>query len=74
MNYLNILEINPFLFTSFANVFSHFCGLSFHFVGGFHYCAKALKSLVFSYTNNERSESKIKEAIPFTTTSKTIKC
>ena len=30
-------------------------------------------SLAFLYTNNERSERKIKETIPFTTTSKRIK-
>ena len=37
------------------------------------YKIKAQKSLVFLYTNNERSERKIKETIPFTTTSKRIK-
>ena len=31
------------------------------------------KSVAFLYTNNERSERKIKETIPFTTTSKRIK-
>ena len=31
------------------------------------------KSLVFLYTNNENSEREIKESIPFTTTTKTIK-
>ena len=31
------------------------------------------KSLAFLYTNNEKSEREIKESIPFTTTTKTIK-
>ena len=31
------------------------------------------KLLVFLYTNNEISETEIKESIPFTTTTKTIK-
>ena len=31
------------------------------------------KSLAFLYTNNEISETEIKESIPFTTTTKTIK-
>ena len=31
------------------------------------------KSLVFLYTNNEKSEREIKEAIPFTTVTKRIK-
>ena len=31
------------------------------------------KYVAFLYTNNERSERKIKETIPFTTTSKRIK-
>jgi len=31
------------------------------------------KPVAFLYTNNERSERKIKETIPFTTTSKRIK-
>ena len=31
------------------------------------------KSLSFLYTNNEKSESKIKEAIPFITATKRIK-
>ena len=31
------------------------------------------KSLVFLYTNNEKSEREIKESIPFTTTTKRIK-
>ena len=31
------------------------------------------KSLAFLYTNNEKSESKIKEPIPFTITTKRIK-
>ena len=73
LNELFILDINPFLVASFSNVFFPFCELSFHFVGGFRYYAKALKSLVFLYANNERSESKIKETIPFTITSKRIK-
>ena len=32
------------------------------------------KSLVFLYTNNEKSEREIKESIPFTITTKKIKC
>ena len=31
------------------------------------------KSLIFLYTNNEKSEGKIKESIPFTTATKRIK-
>ena len=31
------------------------------------------KSLAFLYTNNEKSEREIKESIPFTTATKTIK-
>ena len=31
------------------------------------------KSVAFLYTNNERSERKIKETIPFTTVTKRIK-
>ena len=31
------------------------------------------KSLVFLYTNNEKSEGEIKESIPFTTATKRIK-
>ena len=31
------------------------------------------KSLAFLYTNNEKSERRIKESIPFTTATKTIK-
>ena len=32
------------------------------------------KSLVFLYTNNEKSEREIKDSIPFTTATKRIKC
>ena len=32
MNCLYILEINPLLVTSFANIYFPFCGLSFHFI------------------------------------------
>ena len=32
------------------------------------------KSLAFLYTNNEKSEREIKESIPFTVATKTIKC
>ena len=32
------------------------------------------KSLVFLYTNNEKSEREIKKSIPFTTATKRIKC
>ena len=32
------------------------------------------KSLVFLYTNNEKSEREIKESIPFTIATKRIKC
>ena len=37
------------------------------------YKVNAQKSLVFLYTNNERSEGEIKETIPFTITTKRIK-
>ena len=47
--------------------------MSFHFVDGFLCCAKALKSFAFLYTNNERSESEIKETNLFTIASKRIK-
>ena len=40
---LYILEINPLSVVSFANIFSSFCQLSFHFVYGFLCCAKAFK-------------------------------
>ena len=36
------------------------------------YKIHAQKSLAFLYTSNEKSEREIKEAIPFTTTTKTI--
>ena len=32
------------------------------------------KSFAFLYTNNEKSETEIKESIPFTTATKPIKC
>ena len=37
------------------------------------YKINAQKSLAFLYTNNERSESEIKEALPFTIATKRIK-
>ena len=37
------------------------------------YKINAQKSLAFLYTNNEKSERKIKETIPFTTATKRIK-
>ena len=37
------------------------------------YKVNTQKSLAFLYTNNERSERKIKESIPFTITTKRIK-
>ena len=37
------------------------------------YKINAQKSLAFLYTNNERSEKEIEEAIPFTTATKRIK-
>ena len=37
------------------------------------YKINAQKSLAFIYTNNERSERKIKETLPFTTATKRIK-
>ena len=38
------------------------------------YKINARKSFAFLYTNNERSEREIKETIPFTITTKRIKC
>ena len=43
MSYLYILEINPLLVASFANIFSHSEGFSFHLVYGFLCYAKAVK-------------------------------
>ena len=43
MSYLYILEINPLLVASFANIFSHSEGFSFHLVYGFLCYAKAFK-------------------------------
>ena len=44
MSCLHILEINPLLVASFANIFSHSEGCLFnHFVYGFLCCAKAFK-------------------------------
>ena len=43
----------------------------FHKVEG--YKINTQKSLAFLYTNNEKSESEIKESIPFTTATKRIK-
>ena len=40
MNCLYILEIKPSSVTSLANIFFHFCRLSFCFAYGFLYCVK----------------------------------
>ena len=42
MGCLYILEINPLLVTSFANIFSHSEGYFFHLFYGFLSCAKYL--------------------------------
>ena len=38
------------------------------------YTINAQKSLAFLYTNDEKSEREIKETLPFTIATKTIKC
>ena len=43
MSHLYILEINPLLVASFANIFSHSEGCLLLFVYGFLCCAKAFR-------------------------------
>ena len=43
MNCLHILEINPLSVASFAIIFSHSGGLSFHLVYSFFCCVSAFK-------------------------------
>ena len=49
MNYLYILEINPLLIPSFANIFFSFCGLSFHFFFIVSFAMQKLLSLIRSH-------------------------
>ena len=43
MRYLSVLEINPLLVASFANIISLPIGCFFYFVYGFFCCEKAFK-------------------------------